>query len=1476
MRINTVLIVLLVVALPLTAAIVGENATAAGNIPELSGSGTSADPYLISSANDLRIMSSSYTKHAGAYYKQTSDIVFNDAGYPGDRVLMTVSVSAGKVTGRITLSAAAANKTTSATIYLNGSPVTAQINTGAIDFEANTALLKDMNAVTAVGTLDGNDFGITAKFPITVTSHSASAPIRGNFTPIGTMVTPFSGTYDGNGRSITGIKAVLTGSENVYAGLFGCLGNATVADVTILSPSANPSYFLTNVSDSGIYLRDTPAEFSLSSAAGSIAGSGGPSSSVTLCRNEAEVLSNVNVSRSHNVNDPFGYLTITYDCGLTAVSSAGGIAGRGVRNIYGCENTGNVISAADSTFAFTATSSPQPQNNKYICDLRTYAYNYAGGIIGEASNAKISASGNSGAVSAASDISVNIKTVKTTDLNVKETFETFAGGTIGSSSSGNTVSDVYNIGSVSASCAFSHTASGLVKESEIALTFNMAAGGIAGSAAGSGTIARAYNGGRVAAAGTSSATFGGIQSAAGVRYAGHIIGMADGTAKEPVDCYFTEVSQGVQITGNRTHSATKVSAWGTLSQGAFRNWDFDRIWAVSNGCLRIWIRTQMMMIDTSGTYDGTARYSLSIAGSFDGAGTLTAYVDRSGFALTLKKDYETSKIELYLMSGGTKVVLTKGGNGNYAIPQQYLTGASSITLYIGGLVADPIRSMTITDTSGTYDGTVRYSLNIAHSFDKDGKLSATVDKKGFILTLKKDYETSKIEVYMDVGGKKTVLAKDGSGAYTIPLRTLLDSPSITLYIGGLAADPVRNMTIADTSGTYDGTARYSIDKSYSFDKYGKLSATIDKNGFAITLNGDYVRSEIQIYMMIGTDKIAVAKDGNGRYVVPLQHLLNQSAITLCIDGLVADPIRGMRIIDTSGTYDGTARYSVTVEHSFDGNGTLSGIIDKKGFSVALKKDYGTSEIEMYMLSGSERTMIEKDGSGNYIVPLRTLIDSPSVTLYIDGLAADPVRDMTIIDTSGTYDGAARYSIDREHQFDGNGTLFGEIDKNGFAIALNKDYSGSEIRIYMMIGSERTMIEKDGEGNYTVPLQVLLDSSAITLYIEGLVADPVRDMTIIDTSGTYDGTPRYSIDREHQFDGNGTLFGEIDKNGFALTLKKDYSGSEIEIYMTIGSERTIIGKGADGRYNVPMQALLDSSAITLYIDGLAADPVRDMIIVDTSGQFGGTAKYAIDGEHYFDANGTLFGTVGKSGFALTLKKDYSGSKTELYMMVGSEKTTIGKDGNGNYIVPLQTLLNASAITLYIGGLTADPIRIMTMIDTSGTYDGTLRYSIDREYYFDNDGTLFAEIDKDGFVLTLEKEYSGSKIGIYIMSGNEKTFLMKDGKGRYNIPVQTLLDSSAITLYIDGLVPNGNAADVLKEIDVPKEAEVPKEADVRETFAQASAVPDMTAFISVFALIALGAGLTVVNAMRTGSILKLSADAGKKKDEQKKQTGGLLQH
>ena len=222
---------------------------------------------------------------------------------------------------------------------------------------------------------------------------------NGNFDPIGTSSSPFTGVFDGNGYTISGIQTVAYLSSSAHPGLFGYVGNGgEISDLGVVNSSVFAS--LSSLSSSAY------------ASAGGIVGYAS-SSTITNCYNTGSVSASssslaafaggvVGVALSSTITD-------CYNTGsVSAPLYAGGIVGDAESSttltITNCYNTGSVSGAS------------------------------AGGIVGDAESSTITNCYNTGSVSASLSSSSNA----------------FAGGVVGIALS-STITDCYNTGSVSAS-----------------------------------------------------------------------------------------------------------------------------------------------------------------------------------------------------------------------------------------------------------------------------------------------------------------------------------------------------------------------------------------------------------------------------------------------------------------------------------------------------------------------------------------------------------------------------------------------------------------------------------------------------------------------------------------------------------------------------------------------------------------------------------------------------------------------------------------------------------------------------------------------------------------------------------------------------------------------------------------------------------------------------------------------------------------
>jgi hypothetical protein len=176
--------------------------------------------------------------------------------------------------------------------------------------------------------------------------------------------------------------------------------------------------------------------------------------------------------------------------------------------------------------------------------------------------------------------------------------------------------------------------------------------------------------------------------------------------------------------------------------------------------------------------------------------------------------------------------------------------------------------------------------------------------------------------------------------------------------------------------------------------------------------------------------------------------------------------------------------------------------------------------------------------------------------------------------------------------------------------------------------------------------------------------------------------------------------------------------------------------------------------------------------------------------------------------------------------------------------------------------------MSIKDMSGTFDGTVKYSLDREHSFDANGRSFSCVGGEGFVLTLSEGYENSEITVYMIDGGEKMILEDRGNNNYMVPPSFFLHAylegreiSGIELYIEGL--GINLPPVIEDI-IDDPVIIITDALSEETG---------TAVLMMFGLlIAMLSAVTMYNARSTGSILTISAEVrGTHEDEENEHTG-----
>ncbi len=214
------------------------------------------------------------------------------------------------------------------------------------------------------------------------------------FIPIGTVDTPFSGVFDGNGYAIEGLYQNISSASGVLAGLFGYIDSATVQNTGLEGSSISA---------------DCSAGYSY---VGGIVGHAVGSSTIINCYNTGDISSNgspyCNVggiagkADSNTIENCFNMGSVNGSSSYYCV--AGGITGWG--SVSNCYNTGEIFSSA-------------------------VQYSYAGGI-----------SGMSSSVSHCYDIG-GVGSETTNPL-----YDPYYGGIVGGINDGGSTTDNYYIDSI--------------------------------------------------------------------------------------------------------------------------------------------------------------------------------------------------------------------------------------------------------------------------------------------------------------------------------------------------------------------------------------------------------------------------------------------------------------------------------------------------------------------------------------------------------------------------------------------------------------------------------------------------------------------------------------------------------------------------------------------------------------------------------------------------------------------------------------------------------------------------------------------------------------------------------------------------------------------------------------------------------------------------------------------------------------------
>lgn len=382
---------------------------------------------------------------------------------------------------------------------------------GATPFTA-WMLVNNANQLQAMNTNPAGSYALGATFNASLTSTWNPDGLGGyfGFTPIGSSLTPFTGQFDGQGRTINGLYINRSGES--YVGLFGFTNASTIKNV-----------WLTNVNISG----------------GSYVGGlvGWHQGTIVGGHNDTGI-----VVGAANGNSVGGLVGINYNFSSIDNSSAGstvngtngvgGLVGTSQRsNISNCSASGNVTGThfyagglvGDSYDSFIGTS---------IASGNVIGVSYVGGLLGRNGySSNVSNSSAIGIVTGTQDVGglvgFNAFSIDSSHAtgNVSGTFN--VGGLLGNNEwvSG-TIFNVYTVGAISNSYASTGTVTGVTNVGGLVgrntttsntintsnasgnVTGNSSVGGLVGYS--NGTINLSNASGSVAGSGTSITNLGGL------------------------------------------------------------------------------------------------------------------------------------------------------------------------------------------------------------------------------------------------------------------------------------------------------------------------------------------------------------------------------------------------------------------------------------------------------------------------------------------------------------------------------------------------------------------------------------------------------------------------------------------------------------------------------------------------------------------------------------------------------------------------------------------------------------------------------------------------------------------------------------------------------------------------------------------------------------------------------------------------------
>jgi len=290
----------------------------------------------------------------------------------------------------------------------------------------------------------------------------------GNFKPIGSSTTPFTGTFNGNHHTITGIETALFYGgaviEQVHSGMFAYISGATVKNVVTVDGSATVVAYLDEIAVNVLYPPGSPErmEWVYSQGTGMIVGKAFANSIVDNCSNSGTSIALYFVGGIVGYNSEASTVSNCTNFGkmTSYVSNAGGVVGYNYANstVTNCMNSGTVISYGSGAGGVVGQNfNNSMTSNSTNSGTVMATLHSAGGIVSTMTNSTVTNSTNSGTITANFTQSGGIVSAMTnstvtdsTNTGAVTTGADLAGGIVGNNIRNSIVANSINSGTVTA------------------------------------------------------------------------------------------------------------------------------------------------------------------------------------------------------------------------------------------------------------------------------------------------------------------------------------------------------------------------------------------------------------------------------------------------------------------------------------------------------------------------------------------------------------------------------------------------------------------------------------------------------------------------------------------------------------------------------------------------------------------------------------------------------------------------------------------------------------------------------------------------------------------------------------------------------------------------------------------------------------------------------------------------------------------